>query len=104
YGQGFIFSDAGMAVFSNNKKLLLYIAAFLNSCVCRKLLEALSPTMNFEAGQIQKLPLIENEESISTVAEIVEECILLAKDDWDDFETSWYFKQHPLVRHTLING
>lgn len=104
YGQGFIFSDAGMAVFSDDKKLLLYIAAFLNSSVCRKLLEALSPTMNFEAGQIQKLPLIEDAESVSRVAEIVEECIRLAKDDWDDFETSWYFKRHPLVRYSLING
>ncbi|MDD3415691.1 MAG: BREX-1 system adenine-specific DNA-methyltransferase PglX [Lachnospiraceae bacterium] len=97
YGDGFVFSDAGMAVFSDDSKILRYIAAFLNSSVCRKLLEAISPTMNFEAGHIQRLPLIINKSVLDKVSDDVDRCICLAKQDWDSYENSWCFKRNPLV-------
>ena len=95
YPTGFIFDVAGCCVFSNN--LSLYeIIAYLNSNVARYYLTALSPTINFEAGHINALPLANytNQESIIP---LTQSCIEEAKNDWDAYETSWDFKRHPLV-------
>lgn len=57
----------------------------------------LSPTLNFEVGQIATYPIIQNEELEPSVNATVESCRGLSKTDWDSFETSWDFKRHPLV-------
>lgn len=36
---------------------------------------------------------------VDEVSKIVDECIKLSVDDWDSFEVSWNFKEHPLVRN-----
>ena len=42
-------------------------------------------------------------EDNDTIADITQRSVQLAKDDWDSFETSFTFKQHPLtVGHTRV--
>lgn len=94
FGAGFIFSNAGMAIFTEKEKLL-FILAFINSCVAKRILSAVSPTLNYNAGDIANLPLIFDDRI--GVETIVQKCIGLSKADWDSFETSWDFKRHPLV-------
>lgn len=95
YPKGFIFADAGMSIFSN--KDLFELAAYCNSCVCSKFIKFLSPTMNYEAGQISQLPYkmlpINNQNTL----EISEDNIALSKSDWDAHETSWDFECNELL-------
>ena len=94
YPNGFIFDVAGCCIFYNgNKKQMLNDFAFVNSCVAKYILKAISPTVNFEAGQVATLPIINGED----VEEIVLKNIELCKQDWDSFEVSWDFKKHPLI-------
>jgi hypothetical protein len=66
---------------------------FLNSSVAAYFLEALSPTINFEAGDIAKLPIPKN----VNISFSVERLTQLARSDWDAYETSWDFTTLPLL-------
>ena len=66
------------------------------NCCSEKVL--IAPTINIQAGDIARLPIIVNENYKYEIEKCVEECIELSKADWDSFETSWDFKEHPLVR------
>ena len=93
---GELFDAGGSACFpsiGNTKGIL----ALLNSKVTGTLLEALNPTLNFQAGNISGLPLILrlNDKSI---IEYSQYAIKLAKDDWDSYETSWDFTSLPLLQ------
>ena len=90
---GFLFDVAGASGFGTHF-LIQLATAFLNSSVALCLLSFMSPTMNFEGGQIRMLPLIYINNSINIICE---KCILLSKIDWDSQETSWDFKRNPLV-------
>ena len=97
YPQGFIFDVAGCCIFYNDKNDMKYHFAFTNSLVARYILEAISPTLNYEAGQIAILPIIEDKGVMEDVNALVEDNIKIAKEDWDEFENSWDFKKHPLI-------
>lgn len=61
-----------------------------------KLLNVLSPTMNFEGGHISSLPIC-IPDSQTRYAENVHSCISVSQEDWDSYETSWDFKRNPLI-------
>ncbi len=58
---------------------------------------ALSPTLNYEGGQIASLPVAYSIENVNDVEELVNQNIESSKQDWDSFETSWDFEGHPLI-------
>ena len=94
--KGFIISNAGMAVYSDD--WLKYIIAFMNSkIVSTVFIPTISQTININAGDIEKLPIILSDKEKSIITQIADENIQLCKTDWDSFETSWDFKKHPLV-------
>ncbi len=95
YPRGFIFDVAGCSVFL--KENLNYIFGFLNSNVCGDILNLISPTLNYEVGHIASLPIILNEYEQNKIEELVKENITIEKEDWDENETSWNFKTHPLI-------
>ena len=95
YPKGFIFADAGMSIFSN--KDLIELAAYCNSCVCSRLIKFLSPTMNYEAGQISQLPYKTLPINNQNTLEISEDNISISKSDWDAHETSWDFQRNELL-------
>ena len=95
--KGFIISNAGMAIFCESR-LLRYIIAFMNSvCVSDELLGVINQTLNFNAGDIEKLPLAFSDKKESIVISLSDDCIAKAKSDWDSYETSWDFKRNPLI-------
>jgi type II restriction/modification system DNA methylase subunit YeeA len=97
---GYIFSEAGMKIVTNNK-LISYLGAFLNTKLVDNFLQVISETMNYEQGNISKIPiLITNDTEIKqTINKLFYENIQIAKTDWDSFETSWDFKKHPLLTY-----
>jgi type II restriction/modification system DNA methylase subunit YeeA len=99
---GFIFDVAGCCIFFKRESDRLLSLAFLNTKVAKELLKVTSPTLNFEAGQIAGLPLISLDASLlDTVSSRTSDLIALARADWDNFETSWDFRDQPLLRPEL---
>ena len=82
-----------MSCFSDN--LLYYILGFTNTPIVMEMLSVLAPTINFQAGDIANLPIIVDKKE--EVEDLVQENVNLSQRDWDSFETSWDFEQHPLV-------
>lgn len=94
---GFIFDVAGTSIFSENNKSLIYILGLCNSNVIMNVLKAMSPTLNYEVGQIATLPfMMANEHEVNI---FTNDSVRLSKEDWDSFETSWDFMKHPLVKY-----
>lgn len=93
YSDNFLF-DSGAPAVSNDE--ILMTMGLLNSKVGAKYLSILSPTLNLQVGDVKRIPLIIKDKEIAT--DKVEDCILLSKSDWDSFETSWDFAEHPLVK------
>lgn len=95
YPDGYLFSNAGMAVFSEHETLLNLIA-FLNSKLCSLYLKVFNEGLNFNQGDIVKLPIIFSKDNIAAIS-ITNHNIEISKEAWDSYETSWDFKRHPLV-------
>lgn len=94
--KGFIISNAGMAIY--NLEHLKYIIAFLNSnCTSKILIKTINQSLNFNAGDLERLPLIINEKYYQQINEFTNKSIELSKKDWDAFEVSWDFEKHPLL-------
>lgn len=96
FEEGFVYDVAGCSAFTNDK-YIYYLLAFYNLKVKGPLVASLSPTLNFEVGQLQNSPIIYDEEKEESINNDVEKAIDIEKSDWDSFETSWDFKHHPLV-------
>ena len=93
---GHIYDVAGTSVFANSDTLK-YLQAFCNSKVALSILNAISPTINYEVGHIASLPIIENDENKESIINTVNNNIQISKTDWDSYETSWDFKRNPLL-------
>lgn len=94
---GSVFDVAGASIFFPEKSNGLRILSFLNSSVATRFLTFLSPTLNFETSHIGALPyedgIIQDEVLVD-----VESAVSFSKSDWDNFETSWDFRDLPLLR------
>lgn len=95
YMNNCIFGGGGSAMFCNDS--MYYYLGFVNSSVTEYALGLLNPTLNFLVGDILSLPIADNKEQTNDIEMIVKENIELSKNDWDSFETSWDFEQHPLI-------
>ena len=74
--------------------------------MCSKLgkffLDCQNPTLNYQVENILKLPVHKNVKSIKAeIQNVIPELIKLARADWDNFETSWDFRDQPLMRPRL---
>ena len=88
------YSSVSPTLLTLDKKYDYNMLAFLNSCVCEWMNKITNPTLHTLVGNILSLPdAIIN----INVNDMSQECILLAKTDWDAFETSWDFVKHPLL-------
>jgi type II restriction/modification system DNA methylase subunit YeeA len=96
---GFIFDVGGSSAFPP-KNLMSLSINFLNSSVSKQLLKCLNPTLNTQVGDLQKLPIITGNKTINDIVQPLSDSLIkLSKIDWDNFETSWDFQTHPLLRY-----
>lgn len=93
YPENILFDS--MAPSISGEKNLIYIAGLLNTKVAYNYLHILNPTLALQVGDMRDMPVIYKSED--KITNIVNDCILTSKSDWDSFETSWDFKRHPLV-------
>lgn len=101
--QGAICADKGQGLFAP-KDLMIYSCGLLNSAVAELYLSMISPTLDYNCGYIRLVPFINCEYEKSNIEKLVNKNICLSKTDWDSFETSWDFKEHPLVELRLAGA
>jgi type II restriction/modification system DNA methylase subunit YeeA len=97
---GFIFDVAGCSVFPKGIDIR-YLQGLLNSCVTKRVLSYISPTVNYEVGQVGLLPILPaSDQFVRLTRNVVSLCLEIATADWNAVETSWLFQSFPTVRLT----
>lgn len=96
---GFVFDVAGSSAFPKSDEVK-HVTAYLCSIPAFLFMQILNPTVNFQVGNVATLPwntmlLSPFRNQIDTVANAA---IDAAKADWDNFETSWDFRDSTLLR------
>ncbi|MBU3665705.1 MAG: BREX-1 system adenine-specific DNA-methyltransferase PglX [Chthoniobacterales bacterium] len=94
------FDKVGSSVFlkSDDDKYLLL--GLLNSPLAQTVLDLLNPSIDIQVKDVRNVPL-PNDLNRQLVQELVSPSISIAKDDWDNFESSWDFRDQPLLRPGL---
>lgn len=93
-GSNCLFEHAGSCAFGKEEDLIA-VAGFLNSSTSQALINAMNPTLNCNAGVVSRLPYIVS--SPLKISQLVHQCVINARRDYDSQETSWDFKRSPLV-------
>jgi hypothetical protein len=93
---GFLFDTKGSCIFIE-QRLIWNLLGFLNSRVSQALLDVLCPTLDYSSIGLNNTPYKADEKG----EELVKAAVTLAAADWDNFETSWDFRDQPLLRPTL---
>lgn len=89
YPNGFLFDVTGMSVFGENDSDILRLAAYLNSRIIGYLLQSIASGVDFQAGDVARLPLVR--EALDSVGDLGRDAVALARADWDSREVSWSF-------------
>ena len=95
--KGFIFDNKGSMIFFKDENTMLKSLAFLSSKIAGIITKILNPTISFQPGNMATMPVAISTGSDDLIKILVNECIYISKKDWNFYETSWDFKQHPLV-------
>ncbi len=94
--EGHLFDISGMSFFASNH--FSYLLALCNTKVVVEILKLVAPTIHCQCGDVANIPVIIDNDREPIVEEMTRENVNCSKSDWDSFETSWDFKEHPLVR------
>lgn len=96
---GFFFSDVGNSLFIHDEKMRWYVLAFGNTKIFNEITHILNQTIHFKPGNMMQMPLIYCEKQREVISTLTNKNIKLAKIDWNAFETSWDFQNHPFVSY-----
>lgn len=94
--KGALFGSGGYCAFTNDD-IRFFILALLNSKITKSFIQFVSPTINYEVGHIKTIPVLEKTVYDNEIDAISKEDVMLSRQDWDSYETSWDFKKHPLI-------
>lgn len=103
FPQGFLWDVTGSGIFTD-KKYLYYFMALIGGKIGISLLNIINPTLNYQVENVAIMPIIYDDNKKQQIDALVEQNIAISKDDWDSFEASWDFKQHPLIRFSAYCG
>ena len=95
--KGALFDTKGSTCFFDHPETIPYVLAFLNSKVVDSLLSVLAPSVDYNAGSLAKLPVFIDSERMEQITKLTNDNISISKEDWNSFETSWDFKEHPFI-------
>ena len=98
-----VMGDAG-PIAAANEKDMLYLLGLLNTKFVTEVAALIAPTINFSNGVAGDIPILLDKSNRSTIEMLAQENVKISQTDWDSYETSWDFKQHPLVRLKLAGA
>ena len=93
--EGAIFDNGGCTLFCDEK--LHYYGALLNSVISGRYLTLISPTLNFQPGDVGKIPVVKLQNTLP-ITERVNELTRISRTDWNAYETSWGFTSLSLLQ------
>ena len=95
--KGFIFESKGSMCYLKSDADLFYVLALMNTKVVDNMLKILAPTLDYHEGPMSKVPVVIEYSDKILIEKKAKECVDFSKSDWDSFETSWDFSNHPLL-------
>ena len=93
--KGFLFDSGGSSMLAEEDSN--YMLSLLNSNVGQFFLNIINTTINYQPGDIARIPTIIDKKMSSEINQIAYNNISISKLDWDSFETSWNFEMHPFI-------
>ena len=99
FGEGFLFSSAGFCFFPKNEMDDLFFCGLMNSKITFEIIKILSPTVNFNVGDIGNIAVIfpKDTQLKKYIDNLVQQNISISKEEWDSKETSWDFERLSLI-------
>lgn len=97
---GFVFDVAGSSMFFDTE-IVKYVTGLLCSKLGSFFMSIQNPTLNFQVGNLKNVPVVFDKKI--EIERLSNSCIGLSKTDWDSFENSWDFLQHPLIRYSSFS-
>lgn len=96
---GAIFDVGGSSAFPSEENSI-WMTGLLCSKQAFQFMKIMNPTLNFQAGNVALLPVIENtlKPHRTKLDQLCENLISIHKSDWNRFEQSWDFKSNPLIQ------
>ena len=95
---GFLFDDAGAIGHSQDLDHLKSILPILTSKIGDFFLKIINPTLNYQIGDVGRLPVIALDSSTNLLAiGKANRCIKVSEHDWNAYESSWDFTILPLL-------
>ncbi|MCZ4566981.1 BREX-1 system adenine-specific DNA-methyltransferase PglX [Rhodococcus erythropolis] len=95
---GFLFDSGGSSVFAEDPCDLQLLTGILCSKIPTFFLQAFNETINFQPGDVARIPVPQLSSEISDqIGSSVAEAVQLSAADWNRYETSWGFHRSPLV-------
>lgn len=81
-----------------------YILGFLNTKVAQLFANNVGgESITYEVGEVASIPVADDSAAQNVaIARLVDQNVQISKDDWDNFEFSWDFACHPLVRRGSV--
>ena len=96
--KGYLFDMKGSMIFIDEEYNIKVLTAILCSKIIGELIKVLNPTISFQVNDIKRIPVLRIDGDIENELEkLVDENIKISKYEWDQYETSWDFKKHPLI-------
>ena len=103
YIEGEIFGGGGGGITASSETE--YLLGLVNSKPYDYIISAMKSTVNFEVGQIGKIPvLFGNQDKTESIIELVKLNVALSRHEWNAYEYSWDFQRHPLIPVIAKNG
>ena len=99
YPGGFIFDTSAHSAFSNDDHVLDHVICFGNSKPFEVIATVINPTVHFHAGNFLDCPQVNVDKD--KTRDLARSLIEISKSDWDNFETSWDFRDQPLLQQGL---
>ncbi|MGL5085409.1 MAG: BREX-1 system adenine-specific DNA-methyltransferase PglX, partial [Clostridium sp.] len=94
-----LFDMSGPALLIEEEKFRNSVMALLNSVVGSSILSMLNSIFHVKLNDIARVPYKELESRIiEVINSYVNNNIKISRQDWNSFETSWSFKNHPLLK------
>ena len=86
-------------IYVRDDNLYDYVLGYLNSGIVPGILKALNPTLSMFISDIFSLPFIVDDEKLDEISDIVQNCVLISKNLYQEKEEHWQFLRNPLVSH-----
>ncbi len=100
-GSGSQYNSVSPTLFFNRESDETFFLGLLNSKPVNALLQVMNPTLALNVGDLLNLPVPAIDFNDTALRQRNEGLLSLAQSNWDNFETSWDFRDQPLLRPGL---